>query len=159
MLNIGQYVKSSSILSSSQIAPIISNGLYYETTTTAISSTITNIYQLDYSKGGIYIIDVIPTGLLNIKVTNIPVDSSKSYTFSVIYYQASTRYFGSLVQIQDAGNNYITNSGVSGYVAPLFLGGTPTPTGTTNCLMIQQFTIITVYGTTRRVLSSLSVFS
>ena len=132
-------------------------GLVYEVTTNA-TQTSTNAPTLSYGVGGCFVLPVMITAPCTLSVTNIPTDTTKTYTFSVSYFQASTRNYISTVQFQDTGSVYITNSGVAGFVAPLFNGGTPSLSGTTNCVIIQTFTVISVGGS-RRILSSVSCCS
>ena len=132
-------------------------GLLYEITINATQSS-TNAPTLSYGDGGCFILPNMITANATLSVTNIPTDTTKTYTFSVTYQQTSTRFYIATVQIQDTGSVYITNSGVAGFVAPLFNGGTPSLSGTTNCVIIQTFTVISVGGS-RRILSSVSCCS
>ena len=136
---------------------VATQGLVYETVNTATQTSI-NAPTLSYGVGGDFVLGTMITANATLGVSNIPNDLSKSYTFSVSYFQASTRYYIATVQIQDTTGAYITNSGSAGFVAPLWNGGTPSLTGTTNCVIIQTFTIISVGGS-RRVISSISCCS
>ena len=132
-------------------------GLLYEITINATQSS-TNAPTLSYGDGGCFILPNMITANATLSVTNIPTDTTKTYTFSVTYQQTSTRFYIATVQFQDTGSVYITNSGVAGFVAPLFNGGTPSLSGATNCVIIQTFTVISVGGS-RRVVSSVSCCS
>ena len=134
---------------------ITTQGLVYEAVNTATGTT--TAFTLNYATGGNFVLSSI-TGTATLGVTNLPISTSSAYTFSVSYFQASTRNYISTVQFQDTGSAYITNSGSAGFVAPLWNGGTPSLTGTTNCVIIQTFTIISVGGS-RRVISSVSCCS
>ena len=137
---------------------VATQGLVYETVNTA-TQTSTNAPTLSYGVGGDFVLGTMLTAAgVTLGVTNIPTDTTKSYTFSVSYQQNTTRYYIATVQIQDTTGAYITNSGSAGFVAPLFNGGTPSLTGTNNCVIIQTFTIISVGGS-RRVISSVSCCS
>ena len=136
---------------------MVTQGLMYEVVTVATQSS-TNAPILSYATGGLFVLGTTITANATLAVTNIPTDTTKSYTFSVTYQQPSTRFFIATVQIQDTLGAYITNSGTSGFVAPLWNGGTPSLSGTTNCVIIQSFTVISVGGS-RRVISSLSCCS
>ena len=136
---------------------VATQGLVYETVNTA-TQTSTNAPTLSYGVGGDFVLGTMITANATLGVSNIPNDLSKSYTFSVTYQQSSTRIYIATVQIQDTTGAYITNSGSAGFVAPLWNGGTPSLTGTTNCVIIQTFTIISVGGS-RRVISSVSCCS
>ena len=132
---------------------LTTKGLMYETVKTA-NQTSTNAPTLNYSLGGDFTLATMITANCSLAVTNIPTDTSKSYTFTVSYQQNSTRYYITTVQILDTVGANITG----GFVAPLWNGGTPSLTGTTNCVIIQSFTVISVGGS-RRVVSSVSCCS
>ena len=136
---------------------VTTQGLMYESVKTA-NQTSTNAPTLSYGLGGDFVLGVMITANATLAVTNIPTDTSKSYTFTVSYQQTSTRYYIATVQIQDTVGNYIMNGGSAGFVAPLWNGGTPTLTGSSNCVIIQSFTVISVGGA-RRVVSSVSCCS
>ena len=135
---------------------LTTQGLIYEVVGTAGQTG--NALTLNYSLSGLVNVATMIGGNATLAVTNIPTDTTKSYTFSVAYQQTATRYYIATVQFQDTGSAYITNGGTSGFVAPLFNGGTPALTGTSNCVIIQQFTVISVGGS-RRVISSISCCS
>ena len=134
---------------------ITTQGLVYEVINTATGTT--TAFTLNYATGGNFVLSSI-TGTATLGVTNLPISTSSAYTFSVSYFQASTRNYISTVQFQDTGSAYITNSGSAGFVAPLWNGGTISLSGTSNCVIIQTFTILSVGGS-RRVTSSLSCCS
>ena len=102
---------------------LVTQGLVYEVVGTAGQST--NALTLNYSLSGLVNVGTMITLNATLAVTNIPTDTTKSYTFSVAYQQTSTRYYIATVQFQDTGSAYITNGGTSGFVAPMFNGGTP----------------------------------
>ena len=89
-------------------------------------------------------------------MTNIPTDVTKTYTFSVAYYQTgSNRFYISSCTFTDTSSGSILSG------APLFNGGTPSLTGSTACLIIQQFTVLGSSGTFgggRKVVSTVSCF-
>ena len=136
---------------------IVTQGLVFETVRTANQSS-TNNPTISYGLGGDFVLGTMITGTGTLAVTGIPTDQSKSYTFTVSYQQNSTRYYIATVQIQDSVGNYITNGGSAGFVAPLWNGGTPSLSGSTNCVILQSFTVISVGGS-RRVVSSISCCS
>lgn len=136
---------------------LTTKGLMYETVKTAIQ-TSTNAPTLSYALGGDFTLATMITANATLAVSGIPVDTTKSYTFTISYQQSSTRYYIATVQIQDTVGGYITNGGSAGFVAPLWNGGTPSLTGSTNCVIIQSFTVISVGGS-RRVVSSVSCCS
>ena len=132
---------------------LTTQGLVYEVVGTAGQTS--NALTLNYLLSGLVTVGTMITANATLAVTNIPTDTTKSYTFSVAYQQTTTRYYINTVQFQDTTGAYITNNGSSGFVQPLYNGGTPALTGSSNCIIIQQFTVISVAGS-RRVLSSVS---
>ena len=135
---------------------LTTQGLVYEVVGTAGQTS--NALTLNYSLSGLVNVGTMITLNATLAVTNIPTDTTKSYTFSVAYQQTATRFYIATVQFQDTGSAYITNGGSSGFVSPLFNGGAPALTGINNCIIIQQFTIISVAGS-RRIISSISCCS
>ena len=133
---------------------LTTQGLVYEVVNTATGTT--TAFTLNYGTGGVFVLSSI-TGTATLGVIGIPTDTTKAYTFSVCYQQSSSRYYIATVQFQDTGA-YITNSGSAGFVAPLFNGGTPSLSGSTNCVIVQQFTVISVGGS-RQITSSVSCCS
>ena len=132
---------------------LTTKGLVYETVKTA-NQTSTNAPTLSYGLGGDFVLGIMITANCSLAVTGIPIDQSKSYTFTVSYQQSTTRYYITTIQILDTVGGNITG----GFVAPLWNGGTPSLTGSTNCVIVQSFTVITVGGA-RRVVSSVSCCS
>ena len=130
---------------------LVTQGLVYETiNTTTQSGTSPYNPSFSYGTGGVWTLATSPNGgNITLTVTNIPTDTTKSYTFSVVSYQATTRYYINSVVFTDTASASILSG------APLFNGGTPSLTGSTACVIIQQFTIISVGGA-RRVISSVS---
>jgi hypothetical protein len=120
---------------------ISTKGLLYEG---VISVSGTGPYTIDYSLGGIFYIPTasVQASDFSIIITNVPTDSTKSYTISCVYYQNSNTYFGSSARISDTSNTYILGSSNT-YVAPLFSGGIPEIT-TAPSMIIQQFNIISI---------------
>ena len=125
-------------------APFVNKGNIY--TQNELCNQSGNNLSMDYSTGGLTSVWNSLTANATLNVTNLPSNAQNSYTFSVAYQQNTTRYYISTVQIKDTANTYVTNGGASGFVAPLFNGGTPSLTGSTNCLIIQDFTIMSVQG-------------
>ena len=133
---------------------LMTSGLVYENMIPITGGT-TNAYTLNYFTGGLFYIpsNINPTANSTLTVTSIPLMNS-CYTFTVISYQASTRFFINQVKIQDKNNAYILGSS-GGFATPLFNGGVPVLSGTTPGIIIQQFTIVS-FGATRYVTSSVS---
>ena len=129
---------------------LVTQGLVYEAINTATQTTA-NVPAFSFGTGGVWTLGTTLTANATLTVTNIPTDTTKSYTFSVVSYfaNAATRYYISSVVFTNTDNGSILTG------APLFNGGTPTLTGTTPCVIIQQFTVVSVGGN-RRVISSVS---
>ena len=136
---------------------LVTNGLMYEATR-SISGT-TNAYSFDYAAGGVYYLPsgINPSANSTLTVTNIPSSVGQSYTFTVVSYQASTRYYISQVKMQDTDLVYILGSS-GAFAVPLFNGGTPFLSGVTACVIVQQFTVFPMNGS-RYVMSSVSACS
>jgi hypothetical protein len=137
-----------------QVTSAIATSVYE--TVNAVGGVV-NAYTVNYASGGIFAIGTTPTAASTLAVTNIPTDTTKSYTFTVMSTQSS-RFYINTVQVQDTASAYITNGGIAGFVAPLFNGGTPSLSGTTPCVIAQQFTVISVGGV-RKVICSVSCCS
>jgi hypothetical protein len=136
---------------------LATNGVVYEAVTD-VGGTV-NAYTLDYAVGGIYSIPpaISPTANFTITITNIPSSNVKSYTLTVGCYQAATRYYASQVKVQDTGSVYILGSS-GAFGVPMFNGGIPALSGSTPCLVAQQFTVFPISGS-QYVMSSVSVCS
>ena len=134
---------------------LITQGLMYEAIGVA-SQTSVNIPSFSYGGGGLFYLGSTISAQSTLTVTNIPTDFSKTYTFNVAYYfpNTSARFYINSVTFTEVGGASILNG------APLWNGGTPVlTTGTTPCMIIQQFTILgnsTTFGGSRRVISSVS---
>ena len=106
--------------------------------------------------GGLFYLGSTISAPATLTVTNIPIDFNKTYTFNVTYYFPNTiaRNYITSVVFTEVGGASILNG------APLWNGGTPVlTTGTTPCMIIQQFTILgnsTTFGGKRQVISSVS---
>ena len=135
---------------------ITSNSLYYENTN--VVGGVVNAYTLSYTTGGVF---YIPTGInvtanSTLVITNIPTTTTQSFTFTVGYYQTSTRFYINSLRVSDTGTTYLLGTS-STFVTPYYNGGTPVLTGTSPCLILQQFTVFSV-GTSRYIGTSISCF-
>jgi hypothetical protein len=133
-------------------------GSLYENTIVVGGSV--NAYTLDSSTGTVF---YIPTAIQitansTIVISNIPTTLTASYTFTVVSYQASTRYYINSVKCTDTAVTYILGSS-GAFATPLFNGGTPSLAALngslTGGLIIQQFTVFSV-GSSRYVGTSVS---
>jgi hypothetical protein len=138
-------------------------GVYHEGITAAPWVANDNAYLLDYNNGGVFYISGTdnPTANFNIQLINLPTDTSRVYTISLVYYQPSTAYYCNGVRARDTTSAYILAT-ASTFESPKFSGGAPSFSATPN-LVIQQFTIVSfpndVNETTRYVISSVAPFS
>jgi hypothetical protein len=103
-------------------------------------------FTISYASGSVfYIPSDYSTGLssnFNIKITNIPLQTSASrtYTLTIIYKNANKVYCNGVI-IQDTSNNYLCSSAVSTYITPLYSSGSA-PTISASNVICQTFTII-----------------
>jgi hypothetical protein len=127
-----------------------------------VSSGTATPFTCDYSLGNTFYIptNYIPASNFQVIITNIPTDTSKSYTIRIMYYQASTTYFCNTARVSNTSSVYLLGT-VSTFSAPLFDKGTPTLT-ISPCLIVQSFVISSVATSTltfsRYVCSSVSSF-
>lgn len=101
-------------------------------------------YTLDYSKGSVFYIPSNYTTSINFQciIKNIPTDTSKVYTFTLMYYQPSEKVYCNQMRISDTGANYILGTS-STYGTPLFGNGSPTLL-VSPCLIVQQISVISI---------------
>jgi hypothetical protein len=110
------------------------------------SSGTASPFTINFSNGSVFYIPTdYTTGLssnFNIKITNIPLQSaaSRTYTCTVVYKNANKVYCNNVI-IQDTGSNYLCGSAVSTYITPLYSGGSA-PTLTSSNIISQTFTIL-----------------
>ena len=149
-------------LSTLNASYITTNGLYYEGLTSAIYIS-SNVYTLTYTNHGIFYIGGTenPTANFSVRIEQLPTDTTKVYTISLVYYQSTGTYYCNAVRASDTGGTYLLGTS-STYVAPKFSGGTPSFSTAPN-LVIQQFTVVSfpdsLGATTRYVVSSVAPFS
>lgn len=79
-------------------------------------------------------------------ITNVPTDTTKTYTISVIYRQPTTLFYSSTARVSDTASTYLLGT-ASTYSAPLFNGGVPVLANSPN-LIIQSFSIISTATST-----------
>lgn len=135
--------------------------MYENTLAVSVSSTTTPWfpYTLDYSLGSIFYIPTnysTPTNF-SIIITNIPTDTTKSYSITLIYYQPINTFYCNSIRCTDTSNTYILGTSTT-FGTPLFNGGYPALNNAPNLIM-QQFSIVSLYtsgsnGITTRYISS-----
>jgi hypothetical protein len=140
---------------------LTTNGVYYENISSVID-TSTNVYLLSYTNSGIFYIGGAknPTANFSVSIEQIPTDTTKVYTISLVYYQYTHAYYCNAVRASDKNGNYLLGT-ASTYAAPKFSGGTPSFSTTPN-LVIQQYIVSfpdDQSTMTRYVISSVSPFS
>ena len=145
--NINQSSTNIASLSTNTITAV--NNIYENCSVVSANTTTTPWfpYTLDYTKGSIFYIpsDYTTASNFNIIITNIPTDTSKVYTLSLVYYQPSNKFYCNGVRCIDAASSYILGTS-STFGTPFFNGGTPTLANAPN-LIIQQFSIISIATT------------
>jgi hypothetical protein len=99
---------------------------------------------LDMSKGGVFYIpsDYAISSNFQVILTNIPTDTSKAYTVTLMYYQASNLVYANQIRASDTNGTYILGTS-STYGTPLLGNGAPTLLTSPN-LVIQQFVICSI---------------
>ncbi len=119
--------------------PLICNQIYENTT--AITGTTTP-FTCNMALGSSFYIPTDYTFASNFQIiiTNVPTDTTKTYTISVVYRQPTTLFYINTARVSDTATTYLLGT-VSTFSAPLFNGGVPTLANTPN-LIIQSFSII-----------------
>jgi hypothetical protein len=119
-------------------------------------------FTCDMSLGSTFYIPSDYTFASDFKViiTNVPIDTSKEVSISIIYHQALTSFFISTVKVSDTAGNYLLGT-VTTFGSPLFNQGVPT-LANSPCLIIQTLSIISLASTTdvfiRKIVSSINSF-
>jgi hypothetical protein len=119
-------------------------------------------FTCNYSLGNIFYIptNYIPSSNFQVIITNIPTDTSRSYTISIMYYQATTTSFCNTARVLNTSSVYLLGS-ASTFSSPLFNCGSPI-VPQSPCLIVQNFIISSVANSTptfsRYVCSSVSSF-
>jgi hypothetical protein len=118
---------------------LICNQVYESTTAT---TGTTSPFTVDMATGSTFYIPTDYTFASNFQliITNVPTDTSKTYTISVIYRQPTTLFYISTARVSDTATTYILGTS-STFSAPSFNGGVPTLANTPN-LIVQSFSII-----------------
>jgi len=125
--------------------PLICNQIYE----TALATTgTTSPFTCNMALGSTFYIPTDYTFASNFQiiVTNVPTDTTKTYTISVIYRQPTTLFYISTARVSDTATTYILGT-ASTFSAPLFNGGLPVLANTPN-LIIQSFSIISTATST-----------
>ena len=112
----------------------------YETTTATTGTTTP--FTCNMANGSTFYIPTDYTFASNFQIiiTNVPTDTTKTYTISVIYRQPTTLFYSNTARVSDTASTYLLGTS-STYSAPLFNGGLPILSNTPN-LVIQSFSII-----------------
>ena len=112
----------------------------YESTIATTGTT--SPFTCNMANGSTFYIPTDYTFASNFQIikTKVPTDTTKSYTISVIYRQATTLFYSNTARVSDTASTYLLGTS-STYSAPLFNGGSPVLSNTPN-LVIQSFSII-----------------
>jgi hypothetical protein len=115
------------------------NGIYE---TAQATTGTTSPFTVNMALGSTFYIPTDYTFASNFQLilTNVPTDTSKAYTISIIYRQPTTLFYISTARVSDTATTYLLGTS-STYSAPYFNGGVPTLANTPN-LIIQSFSII-----------------
>ena len=110
----------------------------------------TNTYTVDYSKGSIFYLSTVPTGVMTIKVQNVPsiTDTTHSYVLSIIYNGTSANNYATTVFVS-------TNTSNGTSYQPKFTS-TPSITAITSSQLVIQQIIYVYLGTTGYVVSNVN---
>jgi hypothetical protein len=94
-------------------------------------TVVSNVFTADFTTAGIWYIGTAPTANYTVNLTNVPTDTNKAITFSVMQLQGATGYIPSALNVD----------GVSQTIR--WAGGTvPTPTSTANKIDVFNFSLI-----------------
>jgi hypothetical protein len=120
---------------------LICNQIYE---TTIATTGTTSPFTCNMANGSTFYIpsDYTFASNFQIIITNVPTDTTKSYTISVIYRQPTTTFYSSTARVSDTASTYLLGTS-STYSAPYFNGGTPSLANTPN-LIVQSFSIISI---------------
>jgi hypothetical protein len=100
------------------------------------------------------------TANFNVILTNIPTDTTKLYSVSFLFRQATSCFYIGGIRASDTGGNYLCGTSTT-FSPPFYNGGTPSLTSTSATSIIQSFSIPSFYDNStllykRPVLSSVN---
>lgn len=90
-----------------------------------------NVFTADYTTANIWYIGTAAPANYTVNLTNVPTDTNKALTFSVLQLQGSTGYFPNALQIDGVTQSIRWAGGVN-----------PTPTSTANKIDVFNFSLI-----------------
>ena len=99
---------------------------------------------LDMNLGSSFILPLsfLPTANYSISIVNVPLDTNKVFTITLITRQATTSFYASTLKVSNVSNQFILGSS-STVGSAIFNGGPPT-FSTSPCLITQCFNIISI---------------
>jgi hypothetical protein len=129
------------------LTPIWLKNVYEMVTYVSTNSGTTpwSPFTADYSYGSIFYIprDYVQSANFQVFIKNIPTDTTKTYTLTLVYYQPTALFYASTAKVSDTtGTNFLLGTSTT-YAAPLWNGGTPVVSSAPNLIM-QQFSIISI---------------
>ena len=129
----------------STLGTLVCNQIYE---TTQATTGTTSPFTCDMGLGSTFYIPTDYTFASNFQIiiTNVPTDTTKTYTISVIYRQPTTLFYSSTARVSDTASTYLLGT-ASTYSAPLFNGGVPVLANSPN-LIIQSFSILSLATST-----------
>ena len=129
----------------STLGTLVCNQIYESTQAT---TGTTSPFTCDMALGSTFYIPTDYTFASNFQIiiTNVPTDTSKTYTISVIYRQPTTLFYSNTARVSDTASTYLLGT-ASTYSAPLFNGGVPVLANSPN-LIIQSFSILSLATST-----------
>jgi hypothetical protein len=113
----------------------------YERVVTYPTDTVNYIYDFStaLSSSCVLLVNNL-TSNFNIVLLNIPTDTTKIYSVSFIYRQATSCFFIGGVRASDTAGNYLCGS-LSTFSPPFYNGGLPSLSSTSATTIIQSFNI------------------
>jgi hypothetical protein len=129
------------------LTPIWLKNVYEMTTYVSTNSTVSpwGPFTADYAYGSIFYIpsDYVQSANFQVVIKNIPTDTTKTYTLTLVYYQPTVLFYASTARVSDTtGSNFLLGT-YNTYAAPLWNGGTPVVSSAPNLIM-QQFSVISI---------------
>jgi hypothetical protein len=112
---------------------------------TAIGTTgTTSPFTANMALGSTFYIPTDYTFASNFQLilTNVPTDTTREYTISIIYRQPTTLFYISTARVSDTATTYLLGT-ASTFSAPSFNGGVPVIANSPN-LIIQSFAILSI---------------
>ena len=139
-VNGGLFVNSSSVFQNVDINGNFTVSKIFEKTNIVDATSL----LLDMNLGSSFILPLsfLPTANYSISIVNVPLDTNKTFTITLITRQATTSFYASTLKVSNVSNQFILGSS-STVGSAIFNGGPPT-FSTSPCLITQCFNIISI---------------